>query len=67
MSLINNIWFSVKLPTIKCLPPSVRPLLGQGLQGRSRSMEETEASVSKEVNSTDKLFDVKESGVCIVM
>jgi hypothetical protein len=30
-------------------------------------MEETEASVSKEVNSTDKLFDVKESGVCIVM
>jgi len=32
-------------------------------------MEETDAnpSVSKDVNSTDKLFDVKESGVCIVM
>ncbi|CAG2108763.1 unnamed protein product, partial [Medioppia subpectinata] len=58
-----------KLSAMKCLPPSVRPFLGQGLQGRSRSMEETDAnnSTSKESNPNESLINVKESGVCIVM
>ncbi|XP_054166361.1 protein qui-1-like [Oppia nitens] len=58
-----------KIAAIKCLPPSVRPYLGQGSQGRSRSMEETDANstVSKDTNPNGKYIQIKDSGVCIVM